>query len=135
MLEELVVKNLNRFEVVLNAQLGNIDRRGKYLELKLIYVRGGLVLVRSSIVIVIIIGPIVILLLLILLVVIILIQRFPARHSQGLTWLPFHWRLLGVSSTEPSTRLARRFRLKWSGCFPVTEIVIFFPWDFIFKVE
>ena len=40
MLEELIVKNLNRFEVVLNAQLGNIDRRGKYLELKLVYGMG-----------------------------------------------------------------------------------------------
>ena len=78
MLEELVVKNLNRFEVVLNAQLGNIDRRGKYLELKLVYVRGWLVvlvLVSSSIVIIVVI-------LLLLLVVIILVQGGPARHGQ-----------------------------------------------------
>ena len=79
MLEELIVENFNRFEVILNPQLGNVHRGGKYLELKLIYVRAGLgpVLIRSFIVI------IVLLLLLLLVVIIILIQRFPARHSQG----------------------------------------------------
>ena len=82
MLEELIVENFNRFEVILNPQLGNVHRGGKYLELKLIYVRAGLgpVLIRSFIVIIVII---VLLLLLLLVVIIILIQRFPARHSQG----------------------------------------------------
>ena len=85
MLEELVVKNLNRFEVVLNAQLGNIDRRGKYLELKLVYVRGWLVVLVLVSFCIVIIGPIVVIkvvILLLLLVVIILVQGGPARHGQ-----------------------------------------------------
>ena len=133
MLEQLIVENFNRFEVILNPQLGNIDRRGKYLELKLIYVRGGLVIVP-------IICSIVILPLL-LLVVIILIQRGPARHSPGHTGLPPYCRLLGVSTSRllvGGARLSHRFGLKYSGCFRPTEIVIsvhFFPFHFIFKVE
>ena len=144
MLEELVVKNLNRFEVVLNAQLGNIDRRGKYLELKLVYVRGWLVvlvLVSSCIVI---IGPIVVIIvviivvvLILVLVVIILVQGGPARHGQGQADLPPHWRLQGVGGTGLQGRasLAHRSGLRWSRCFPLTERVTFCPGDFIFQVH
>ena len=38
MKEHLIVKNFNRFEVILNPQLGNINWRREKLELKLINV-------------------------------------------------------------------------------------------------
>ena len=140
MLEELVVKNLNRFEVVLNAQLGNIDRRGKYLELKLVYVRGWLVVLVLVSSFIVIIGPIVVIIvviLLLLLVVIILVQGGPARHGQGQADLPPHWRLQGVGATGLQGRasLAHRLGLRWSRCFPLTERVTFCPGEFVFQVD